>query len=420
LDKNSPVHYITIPEDYTYANIKMESILDFSSPILGGNPDLEGQRSYTYFGIDANNDGNMVDDQNSPEDKIHFFLPSLAYDSIRDSGGRATQGYGYTEQPIYHSTGEKMISIVATLHDMGEAGGTPLVPSAPYSITITVEKLEGPNYPMMHGLSGLASYLAAFRGGVVLAQEDFGIHGRGMQDLPDSGNPSQNEQLMDDNNKQVFYVKSKLNTLLAQVAGVEDDPLAIAQAYSSSNQTMFLGIVADTNMVPQFFFETTGQVSGQWQGFGVAGDTAYADIDMDLELAPYGVDDGLPSMELAVGRIVGWDAQDASALLGRTFFYERIIDQLPGLDGRPWKESALTSFGTNPPVGLALTVTEKLAAAFRQAGFYVDGRHDGPLSDSKLTAPLYARSSLVYFCAHGFFYWYVPPGFKPTGVGGGF
>jgi len=128
----------------------------------------------------------------------------------------------------------------------------------------------------------------------------------------------------------------------------------------------------------------------------------------------------MPSMELAVGRIVGWDVQDASALLARTFFYSSIIDEFPGLAGRPWKESALTTFGTGPPVGLALTVTEKLGAAFRQAGFYVDSNHNFHMSDSKITAPLYARSNFIYFCAHGFYYWYVPPGFKPTGVGGGF
>ena len=91
-----------------------------------------------------------------------------------------------------------------------------------------------------------------------------------------------------------------------------------------------------------------------------------------------------------------------------------------GLRGSDWKNSAFTSFGTSPPVGMSKTVTEKIDAAFGQAGFTVESAYDGPLSDSKLTAPLYARSNFIYFCAHGFYYWYVPPGMKPTGVGGGY
>jgi hypothetical protein len=73
-----------------------------------------------------------------------------------------------------------------------------------------------------------------------------------------------------------------------------------------------------------------------------------------------------------------------------------------------------------PPVGTAKTVTEKLDKSFRQAGFFVDSHHDAALSDSKLTAPIYGASNFIFFCAHGFYYWFVPPGIKPTGVGGGF
>lgn len=422
IDAGSPAHYITIPDNYTYANVILDSRLDFTnSGIPGSNPDLEGQRSYTYFGIDSDKDGNMATDTDTPEDKIHFMCPSLAYDNIRDASGVATQGWGYTEEPIYRSPGEKMVSMVATLHDGGERYENGLAPiTSTYTITITVQKLDGPNYPMMHGMSGLASYLAASRGGVALARSDFGIHGREMHLLNDSGDPSQNIQMIDQCNAQVFHVKSVLNELIAQIRGVDSDPLSLAQALKESNETMFLGIIADTNMIPQFIYPSSGQESGQWQGHGVASDNGYADVDLGLEYAPRNLDDEPPSMELAVGRVDGWDAQDCSALLARTFFYNQIIDKFEGHSGQSWKDSAFTSFGTSPPVGTALTVTEKLDVAFRQAGFTVDSYHDGPFSDSKLTAPIYSQSNFIYFCAHGFYYWYVPPGLKPTGVGGGF
>ncbi len=434
MDPNSPRHYITIPEDYIYANVIIDSRLDFSqNPIPGSNPDIEGQRSYTYFGIDADEDGVMVHDEDSLSDKLHFMVPSLSYSTIRDASGRAVQGWGYMEKPIYHSTGKKMLSLLATLHDCGEASAYGLPPpTSTYTISVTVEKLEAPNYPLMPKLSCLASYLAAYRGGMVLAEPDFGLHSSDFHTLNDSGDPAQTPEIIDAANEHTFGIKEQLNQVLAELAGMgadtdadaalesAEDIVALAEHYSSLNHTMHLGIIADTNMIPWFYFENSGQDSyGPWEGYYTPGDNGYADIDMGMEDMPFSVTDEEHSLELAVGRIVGWDAQDVSALLARTFFYDSVIEG-SGLRGSDWKDSAFTSFGTSPPVGTSKTVTEKIDAAFGQAGFSVESTYDGPLSDSKLTAPLYARSNFIYFCAHGFYYWYVPPGMKPTGVGGGY
>jgi hypothetical protein len=110
---------------------------------------------------------------------------------------------------------------------------------------------------------------------------------------------------------------------------------------------------------------------------------------------------------------------DTSALLARTFFYYDIIDTFQG-HGPSWKESGIVTHGDVVPVGGAETVVRKLQAAFTQSGFTVDSSHNFALSDSKLSAPIYETSNFIFECAHGHYYWFVPPGYKGTGAGGGF
>ena len=44
-----------------------------------GTPQSHGERSYVYFGIDSDQDGMMVHDDDSEGDTLHFMSPSLAY-----------------------------------------------------------------------------------------------------------------------------------------------------------------------------------------------------------------------------------------------------------------------------------------------------------------------------------------------------
>jgi hypothetical protein len=418
-------HYITIPEDYTWSNVKLDTKMQFTdSPIPGRTPDLDGQRCYTYFGIDADKDGEMLEDTDSEPDKLQFFVPSLGYATIRDSSGNAIQAHGYMEKPIYKSTGEHAIQIAATLHQtLTEVNP----PSTTYTITVTIEKLSAPNYPLMPNISCLAPYLTAYRQGVVLAKPEFSIYSNPeLLAAQDCGDPSMTPELIEVANNHTTKVKAELNKLLARLLNM--GPLALHDWTKLANKyrelyadehAIIVGIIADTNMVPWFYYADSPYALAQ-EGYGVPSDNFYADIDADPTNPPWNIEGGIPSLELATGRVCGWDAQDVSALIARTFFYRDIIDRFDGIMGQHWKASALNTFGSRIPVGTAKTVTEKLDKSFQQAGFTVDSYHDGPLSDSKLTYPIYSASNFIFFCAHGFYYWYVPPGYKPTGVGGGF
>lgn len=419
-NSNAPTHYFNIPEDYTWSNIILDTRVKYSnSPIPGRTPAMDGQRSYTYFGIDEDKDGEMVEDPDSEGDHLQFFSPSLGYEAL------STSTHGYTEKPIFKSTGEHAIQLLATLHYQPNPYAPP--PETSYTITIRAQKLSSPNYPLVDRISCLAPYLAAFRNGIVYACPDFSIYSEDMLGNPDCGDPSLNPDLLETANNESLEVKSKLNGLLARLRGTtvaeQADWPGLADIYrEESQEPLLVGIIADTNMVPQYYYESDPQQAhyGSREGYGLPSDNFYSDIDASFEDCFSDIDGGPVSMELGIGRILGWDSQDVSALLARTFFYEDILASAMGHTGSDFKDSAMNTFGSQVPVGTSITVTSKLDTIFQHGGFTVDTIHDGPASDSKVAHPTYESSNLIFFCAHGFYYWFVPPGYKDTGVGGGF
>ena len=417
---SAPTHYFSIPDDYTWANIVLDTKVKYSSSLLPGRtPAMDGQRSYTYFGVDADRDGEMMEDADTPEDHLQFFSPSLGYEAL------STTTHGYTEKAVFKSTGEHAIQLLATLHY--QANPYAPTPESPYTINVKAQKLSSPNYPLMEGISSLAPYLAAYREGIVLASPDFSLHSEAMLLNPDCGDPSQNPDLLELANNESHQVKMQLNDLLARLRDTEaksvDDYTDLAGIYEGENQDpMLVGIVADTNMIPQYYYEADPQQDhyGSREGYGMPSDNYYSDIDASFEDCFKDIDGSAVSMELGIGRLVGWDTQDVSALLSRTFFYEEVVLAAVGHSGNDFRESAMNTFGSQVPVGTSITVTTKLDTIFQHGGFDVDTVHDGPASDSKVAYPVYERSSMIFFCAHGFYYWFIPPGYKDTGVGGGF
>lgn len=431
LDPSAPKHFLQIPEGWKWVNVKLSARIKFTeSPIPGRSPEDDGQRCYVYFGYDADSDGVLINDEDSKDDHLEFFVPSLSYQTVRDPSGWPTEGWAYSEEPVYNAEGNHTVEIMATLH-YTPAGENP--PETAYTIDVTLERLDKPNYPLMHNISSLAPYLAVFRHGMVLASEDFTIYQEPLISQRFCGDPSEDTGaypegdrrrvagLLNLSNAIAVKIKERLHKLLEGLAGVEEvSAEELARIYSSRDEVMYLGIVADTNMVPMFYYPTTGQEAEPQEGYGVAGDLFYSSIDADPASPPWDLGGKKPTGELAVGRIDGWDAQDVSALIARTAFYRKIMGAYQGIRGADWKDSAMNTFGSKVPVGAAKTVTEKVDKSFHQAGFAVDSYHDVPLSDSRLSREIYQRSNFIYFCAHGFYYWFVPPGYKPTAVGGGF
>jgi len=414
-----PSHEFVIPSGWDYVNVIVDSYMPFSqSPIPGRDPDKDGQRQYTYVGIDDNGDKAM--------EKMEFFAPSLAYESVRDSSGNAIAARAFMEKPIFNAPGPHVVQIAATLHMQFPVNAPIVLPTSPpttnYTITVTVQKLEDQIFPYMHNMSAMAPYLTAFRQGVILGKPGYAVNGPGA-DVNCACDPLTSESGMAEANNKTVMVKNDLNLFLARLEGLgaTNDSAAIAKAYQARLPSAFpVAICADPSMIPWRYYATTGQADVAQEGMGVPSDNFYADIDADNDNAPFDVGGGNPSLELATGRVVGWDEQDQSALIARTLFYEGIIDKFTGHSGQSWKDSALNTFGSKVPVGFAVTVTTKLNEAWRRSGYTVNTRYDSLASDRQFSAPYYERSNFIFFCAHGFFYWYVPPGYQKDGVGGGF
>jgi len=92
-------------------------------------------------------------------------------------------------------------------------------------------------------------------------------------------------------------------------------------------------------MIPMYYYHNPD--SAYMLGWGVPSDFIYGDIDPnknDMENDSFTY---YPTMENAVGRVTGYDAEDCSALIARTIFYNEIINKLGD-----WKNNATVQTGT--------------------------------------------------------------------------
>ena len=443
VSKANPIYYFDVPDGYTYANVVLDLWLDISKEAWG---DLDGARMYAYLGVDGDNNG--VIDTSNPQDKLQFFGGTPGYEDVGlqapVTGGSPSDwlkpseyGHLHTTIPLYNDTGMHAIQLLAKLPT--DWGSNPLVGEsgdfqAPFTMNITIQKLAAPTYPLMNNLSTLAPYLAAYRGGTVLAEPYFQLHDVGYIGCKDCGDPAANENVLDDANNRTLVVKKDLNRLLGELAGIDGGDAAnwgkLADFYAAKDAKgmMNLGIIADPNMVPQYYYYSSGQ-GDPTEGFGIPSDTYYQDIAVDQK------DNTLTAMslQLAAGRVDGYDNQDVSALLARTFFYYDIINNIKGPENgaagpngvaSTWKDSAMTAVGTEPPVGSSITAAEKIGLMCNAAGFstsialFGDPTTGHTLDDSRRqrAGTYYESSNFIEMCAHGFYYWYVPPAWEGSAV----
>lgn len=446
-----PHYYFDVP--YRYANVEIDVTMDISDEAWG---DDSGARIYVFVGVDG--DGEGLDETNE-NDKIQFFGGSPAYENTGYEGGDPTGDGTYlssfdgkptsefahfhTEIPLFNDQGEHCIQLLGKIPT--DDGGGPLSDmKTTYTLTITVEELDSYIYPRLHDVSSLAPYLTAYRKGVVLAKPEYMIYNDEYVKIKDSSNPASNLELIEPTNNRMGEVKKDLNNLLGRLASMpaetDSEVIALANYYASKNGNgdyTYLGIIADPQMIPHYYYPSTGLGQDSLEGYLVPGDIAYSDIDADLDNPPYGMNEADPSLELADGRITSFDVQDVSALLCRTFFYLEIIENMAGPENGAagsglceyWKNSAFSAIGTEPPVGATISAAKKLGMMWEEAGFKVGDVAWSPTSGSESSrqgaAWYYESANFVYICSHGFFYWYVPTGirtyyYRETGAGGAF
>lgn len=232
----------------------------------------------------------------------------------------------HAEIIIYNKPGEYTANIIGKWFSINQGG---------YKLNIAIEEIDTPLQPLMYGLSSLSPYQTAYYKGIIFAKPEFAFAGNETISIEGSVYPGSNEHLISHCNEHVLKIHNELKVLLAKIADIKPDKTKLLQEYYNKDP-IYIAVLGDTTMVPMFYYSSTHSHGNMAiKGFGLPNDFIYGNIDpnfYDLENDEF---TDCPFMENMVGRIVAWDAEDCSALIARTLFYNKIIDKLGS-----WKNSA--------------------------------------------------------------------------------
>lgn len=327
----------TIPKDYKYAVVKFEGI----------NHNIDGVEEFgdsVSFGSGVN-----LEDVPRGLQSSELITGSTGKGGIAevDVNGKITADKLYQETVLYDRGGAEY-TVTATGSWLVEKEGK-------VSANVVVEKLEHPKYALMKGLSTIAPYLTAYRKGIIFAKPEFAftaddniITDKG-QTCPGFYVPRRNPDLVPLSNKHIFdEIHDPLNEILAKLVDItiEDDTDIKPLRNHYASNPIYIALVGGGTMIPNYIFqnhvEPFGDIDGDgvddtpyWVGGGTPSDVIYGNIDpvhydwSNLAKDVYSeTEEKYPYIENIVGRITGWDAQDASALIARTVLYEEIIEKL--------------------------------------------------------------------------------------------
>jgi hypothetical protein len=317
---NAATHPFTIPSTYKYAQVSItienknsEYVSELGDEIVFLVKSPEGI-NYLYDGTMggipvSNNQGDIIQDQ------IHF------------------------ETTIYNKPGDYQVQLFGKW--FGAQSGS-------YDLEITVEKLDTPIVPLMDKLSMIAPYLTAYHKGIILAKPEYAfaadddVLNNGEQ-CPGITQPGSNPQLIEPANKHTLQIHEEVNQLLATLAGIPTSSLEQLRNHYKNNP-INIAITADPTMIPMYHYKNPDGMpdnnAAYMSGFALPSDFIYADIDPkpdDIENNTYSY---WPYQENIIGRVTGYDAQDASALIARTVFYDTLLQRY-----EDWKNNALVSTG---------------------------------------------------------------------------
>jgi hypothetical protein len=318
----------SIPKDYKYARV----IIDAKNLV---NEDVEKTGSVMFVTLrdpDGNNIGFIVTGGGVP---------------VRDSNGNIKEDRVHWETIIYDQPGT---------YTLGIAGQIVASKTTDYKVDVTVENLSSSIVPSMVGLSSVAPYLTAYHQGIIFAKPDFAfVANESIVSDPSQGvaYPVSNPGLIQDSNKHTFKIHESINKILAKLARIDlnvndnDENLKLLRK-TYDKEPVYIALVGDAVMIPQYYYYDTPDAVTLHYGWDVAGDFIYGNIDpkpRDDQVSIFAYDKftEYPWQENIVGRITGWDVQDASALIARTIFYDNILNNM---DNNDWKNTATVQTGS--------------------------------------------------------------------------
>ncbi|MFW9852552.1 MAG: C25 family cysteine peptidase [Candidatus Thorarchaeota archaeon] len=343
---------IKIPEDYKYALIKFDGIAEYKGDEdpndFGSSVAFEVSGDYEIFGSG---------------------LGTTAGIPIRDNEGYIIEDRVYSENVVYDLGGEEFkISAKKAVLFVSSA--------ADVKVKVVIENLSDPLYPMMKKLSATAPYLTAYRQGIIFGKPEFAFvaddHIRTERDetCPGVYQVRSNHALQYACNKHIFDIHDQINDLLAKLAGIDLTGLGSLKELRDyyKEDPVYICLVGGNVVLPQFIYDSYLTPAGDnfislKYGVGIPTDIIYGNIDpipdkwdMITPDVYWDIDENFPYQENIVGRITGWDVQDANALIARTVFYEDILD-MEEFDLWKGKATVQTGCGTDflkPPIASLL------------------------------------------------------------------
>jgi len=302
------INKFDIPEEYEYARLVIDLINDNSEYVSELGDDL----ILLIF---------------SPDDEEYVYTSTAAGIPEVDNGDIVVDKVHY-ETIIYNKPGTYFTQVLA--RSVGNI-------NVQHTLKIKVQEVSSPLQPLMSNLSSMAPYLTAYHHGIILAKPEFAFAGNESVGVEGVVYASTNEGLVEPTNEHVLKIHKQLNNLLANIANISaDDTEALWEHYKSN--PIHIAIMADPTMIPMYYYYNPD--SDMIGGIQLPSDFIYGDIDPkpnDVENNSFTY---YPFQENAVGRVTGYDAEDCSALIARTVFYNEIIEQLEA-----WKDNATVQTG---------------------------------------------------------------------------
>ena len=324
-------HNFTIPEGWKYARVKLDLINLNSENVesMGDQIMISG--------------GPRIEDLPASQQMYELVqINTMAGIPERDADGDIVTDKVHYETVLYGRDG--------VTYDLSVIGTWLARKQGEYRLEVTVEQLSDPYISTMPKLSAIAPYLTAYRQGVIWAEPDFAF--AATDDVLVNGDtcpgfyvPRKNPKLAEPLNEKIMERHEELNLLLGNISNISgDDTEALWQHYSDN--PINIALVGGTTMLPQYIHDNPDTPRDDpmgiyYFGYGTPSDVPYGNIDpnpTDIKNDTYSY---WPRQENVVGRITGWDVQDASALVCRTVFYEQIIQ-----DMGDWKNRATVQSGT--------------------------------------------------------------------------
>ena len=328
----------TIPSDYKYALVKFKGINLHSE-----NVNELGDNVLFMCGV-------TDEDEYEGLQRFEVFVGGTGGGGVpvRDANGKIIEDITYNEAVLYDRGGmEYQITVSPTWLASNEGK---------IRAEITVEKLSDPIYPMMNGLSSVAPYLTAYRKGLIFGKPEFAFAADDEvlyvgEPSPGFYMPRRNPRLIEASNDHIFSIHEEINDILEKLAGIsterEYDLKYLREHYK--NNPIYIALVGGATVLPQYIYDTPSMPATPFEdvsyyvGAGIPSDFIYANIDPspgDWSSQAPDLYSEYPFQENILGRITGWDVQDASALITRTIFYDEIIDDMD-----EWKDNAAVQLG---------------------------------------------------------------------------